>query len=406
MLDSLDGETDWHLLHHVVRENSPVAVVYGSAPGIGGLGHSVASALDGIRAIVPDVWACGPTRTGKWFAEGGKAGIVWRTAPDPPMTPIDRLWYRWQTGRYVHFRDAALAAWHAKEIEKVQPKLLYGFTQVSLDAMRWAKTAGIPTILENPNGHIRNFRRVYCEESEKLCHSPFRGHPCSQMVARVEAEYQLATYIRVYSHWAKQNMVDFGIPAGKLLVAPHGIDTDRFAPSEYELPERDGPLKLCFVGSVCLRKGVYYLLRAMRRFERDRLQLRIVGATGDRAFSKLFLRERRNLAVEAAPGDPLPAYRKAEIMVMPTLEDGFGFVVAEAMACGLPVIVTSACGASEWIKQGETGWIVPPGDEDALASAIADAYSRRSELKEMGELGRRHVLMQVEKLRPQSSCAR
>jgi glycosyltransferase involved in cell wall biosynthesis len=77
--------------------------------------------------------------------------------------------------------------------------------------------------------------------------------------------------------------------------------------------------------------------------------------------------------------------------VLPTLHDGFGFVVAEAMASGLPVITTDQCGAAEWIRPGETGWIVPAGHTDALASAIDAAAQTRARLRDTGMAARRDI---------------
>jgi glycosyltransferase involved in cell wall biosynthesis len=88
--------------------------------------------------------------------------------------------------------------------------------------------------------------------------------------------------------------------------------------------------------------------------------------------------------LEVAPGDPLPAYSWAEVFVLPSLEDGFGFVVAEAMACGLPVLVTDCCGAAGLVRHAESGWIIKAGSVDALRDALEQAARRRSELAAMG----------------------
>jgi len=140
-----------------------------------------------------------------------------------------------------------------------------------------------------------------------------------------------------------------------------------------------------------LRKGFVYLLRAIKLLGPRVVKLEIVGATGDRWCRKLFESERRGLDLECTPGDPLAAYHRAELLVLPSLEDGFGFVVAEAMACGLPVIVTDCCGASEWVRADETGWVIRAGQAEALASALDHAMRRRAELRSMGRFAREDV---------------
>ena len=74
---------------------------------------------------------------------------------------------------------------------------------------------------------------------------------------------------------------------------------------------------------------------------------------------------------------------------MPSLEDGFGFVAGEALACGMPVALTDQCGAAEWVEPGKTGWVIPAGDEKALAAVLQEAIDRRDELTQMGQAARR-----------------
>jgi glycosyltransferase involved in cell wall biosynthesis len=143
-----------------------------------------------------------------------------------------------------------------------------------------------------------------------------------------------------------------------------------------------------FVGSLSLGKGFQYLLRAMSRLGAHHFTLTMVGATGDPWSRRLLRRLSAGLDVVHAPGDPLAAYQTGELFVLPTLHDGFGLVVAEAMACGLPVITTEACGAADWIDEG-SGWVVPRGEDDAVTDALDRAASGRRSLREMGRRARR-----------------
>jgi glycosyltransferase involved in cell wall biosynthesis len=133
-----------------------------------------------------------------------------------------------------------------------------------------------------------------------------------------------------------------------------------------------------------LRKGFVYLLRAGRIAGPTKFRFEFVGATGDRGSKALLARERVGLDVIVKPGDPVMAYHRAELFVLPSLEDGFGFVVAEAMSCGVPVVVTDQCGAAEWVRPGESGWVIPAGDEEALAAVLGEALARRNRLVDMG----------------------
>jgi glycosyltransferase involved in cell wall biosynthesis len=183
-------------------------------------------------------------------------------------------------------------------------------------------------------------------------------------------------------------MVQGGVPAEKITVVDQPLDLARFSPAH--AASGAGVLRLCYAGSVDVRKGVFNLLRAMRAMHGE-TRLVIVGSTGARAVTRVLARERAGLDVTVAPGDPVPAYRASDLFVLPTLEDGFGFVVAEAMGCGLPVVVTDKSGAAEWVARAGAGWVVPAGDEGALARAIEEARARRGEFAAMGERARAYV---------------
>lgn len=365
-----------------------VALVYGTVAGAGGLGAQAASAIQSMAIEGVELHAFGPGRAERWPLPGTTPGILWHDSPRSisrlraRYTPL-----RWHQGRLVFENCRALGSWAAKQIADLKPDLCYLFTQVGLESLRWAERASIPTVLDNPNGHIRNFRRVYVEESARWCGARFLGHPNPAMVERVEDEYRLAGRIRVSSEWARRSMRSHGATGKEIAVFDQPIDLSRYTPNAFP-PPAEGMLRICYVGSLDLRKGFVYLLRAAKMLGRDHIELEIVGATGDRSSRKLFERESVGLSLRCAPGDPIPAYQRAELLVLPTLEDGFGFVVAEAMSCGLPVIVTDCCGAAEWVRPGETGWVVPAGDAKALASALEDAIRRRKDLRAMGQRAR------------------
>jgi glycosyltransferase involved in cell wall biosynthesis len=99
--------------------------------------------------------------------------------------------------------------------------------------------------------------------------------------------------------------------------------------------------------------------------------------------------------VECASGDPVPVLQASELFVMPTLEDGQPFAVAEAMACGLPVIVTTSCGAAGWVTPGRTGWLVAPRDIAGLSQVLQQALDCRSALPAMGRIGSLETLQRA-----------
>jgi glycosyltransferase involved in cell wall biosynthesis len=371
-----------------MQQFDKAALVYATTAGLGGLGHFAAAGITAVANGPARTFALGPGPALPWSLPGGTPPVDWVKAPEVIRPWMIRYsWLRWCTGQLTMLHDRSLGQWAAGQMAGLQPQFCYLFTQVALETLRWARREGVPTVLDNPNGHIRNYWQVCERESQRWFGKRFLGHPSSAMVDRVEEEYALADRIRVHSGWSKESMTQFGVPYDKIHVLRQTIDLERFRPPR-ERPAAEGPLRVCFVGSLDLRKGFVYLLRALRAIGAQHIQLRIVGATGDRGCARLFSQERSGLQIECAPGDPLPIYQQSEVFVLPTLEDGLGLVALEAQACSVPVIVTNQAGAKESVRQGQTGWIVPAGDVDALSAALEDALERRKELPDMGHQAR------------------
>ena len=370
-----------------------VGIVYNAPLGNGGLGYQAATVVQALQTENVRLSLWGPSG-GMGFESVGKGQIEQHEATLPLPAWLARYspwrWYQghWEWLRFSHWGQQA-----AQQLAHSEVDALYTFTEVGLEPLRWAAKHNFPACLDSPTGHVRNFRHILQQETRRWCNVPFLGHPTEAMCRRAEEEYRLAGLIRTSSAWAKQSLIAGGVAADKIVVVPMPINLHRFQPAVQRLPP-EGPLRICFVGSVDCRKGFVYLLRALQQFTPQQTTLRMVGGTVNRACRKLLQREAAGLNVVCEPGDPLPVYQQSELFVLPSLEDGFGLVVAEAMACGLPVIVTDQCGAAAWVTPGETGWVIPSANTPALAEALALALQMRQQLPLMGT----HARQQVEAL--------
>jgi glycosyltransferase involved in cell wall biosynthesis len=378
--------------HRALQPEGSAIVAFPARPdGGGGLGHFSAEALAAAAPAAARIFAFGPP------PGGPVPDCVTLEAPPFALARWRRqyTWRRYLHGRYQHETDTRFGTWLAARVSQLHVDRAYLFTQIARESLRALRDRGVPTILDNPNGHIAHYRTAVRREFERWVKWPYWGHPSAAMVARVETEYSLATVIRVASPWARQELVAMGVPADKVVVVPPVIDIDRYRPTP-AARALEGPLRLVFVGSVSLGKGFPYLLTAMRRLGASRIRLEVVGATGDPWSRRLFETLARGLQVDVAPGDPRPAYARAEALVLPTVHDGFGLVVGEAMACGLPVVTTEQCGASDWVEPGTTGAVVPAGDQDALTDTLAELLRRRRDLAEQGRAARVAVVRRVQ----------
>lgn len=369
-----------------------IACIFDSVPGLGGLGVQADNVLTSLAAVEGgEVWALGlaPAPSARCASA---QNIRWITPPSPWFRRAHFVpWLRQSTGALVYRTDVFLGRWAARELPAVRPDLCYAFTQVALESFEWCASSGVPTILESPNGHLSNFRRVYVQEHAAWCRGRYVGHPTEAMVARVVREYALATRIRASSKWTVESLVSGGVPRQSITPLEQPVDLARYQPVDHRADDSSGPLRVCFVGSLDLRKGFVYLLDAFADLEPGRFSLEIVGATGDRCCRRL-LDEKLPPGAACAPGDPRPAFARASIFALPTLEDGLPFAVAEAMASGLPVIVTNSCGAAEWVNP-QNGWVVAPQDAGAIRRALHEADNRRATLTQMG----RHARLEIER---------
>ncbi len=176
----------------------------------------------------------------------------------------------------------------------------------------------------------------------------------------------------------------YGVDRDRLVVIYNGVDTTAFHPGladAFRTATRavagippDAPL-LLFVGSGFARKGVPQLLHAAARMRRGDSHIAIVGADRELAAMRRLVARLGLGARVQFPGpikDVRPWYGAADGFVLPTLYDPCPNAALEAFACGLPVLTTTGCGAQEWVRSGENGWVVDALDVGALAGRLDD----------------------------------
>ncbi len=357
-------------------------------PGAGGSGILARHVLDDLARLESRVHALGPPARDRSL---GPQPVVWYDPPEPvAVWRHHYTWLRWYTGRLEVQRSRGHGQWAAHRMRAIKPAFCYAFAEVGLESLQWAARNGVTTILDSPSGNIRHFHGVVTREYRRWCGVRARVHPTSAMVDRVEEEYRSADRIRAASTFTRRSMIMHGVPAEKISIVPYPLDLARFTPRSGSRGEPSGPLRVCYVGMLAMHKGWVYLLRAARLLGRGAVSLRLIGGTFDRHTSRLLREQREGITVVDGPADDVATeLHQAEVLVLPSLHDGFGFVVVEAMAAGLPVVVTDQTGAADWVVQGQNGWVVRSGDEEALAAALQTAIDQRPYLRDMGRAAQR-----------------
>ncbi|WP_434632667.1 glycosyltransferase family 4 protein [Chromobacterium sp. CV08] len=311
-------------------------------------------ALDGVEAVSVKPFYLGSVWRDWGFA--GAARRAWRSLGADLVQSHERI-----PGSHVYRADDGVhAAWLAARVRQ----------------KGWRARL---SICFNPYHHymLRAERRMYR-------HPDFRAVICiSEMV--------------------KQDVIRHaGIPAERCEVIHNGVDSEHFCPDAAragrdELRGRlgipaDAPV-LVYVGSGFARKGAAQAIRAIVPHREARLVL--VGS--DKQLER-YRRQAQSLGVaervyfQGAQRDVRAYYGIADGFILPSVYEPFGLVVAEAMACGLPVLTSTRCGAGELVDEDETGWLAAPDDDAAWQRNVGRWLAARDRWPRMGERARQRVL--------------
>ena len=193
-------------------------------------------------------------------------------------------------------------------------------------------------------------------------------------------EPHLADLCIVASKYTRETLVENGVSAERISVIPYGVDLEFFCPADTQA----GKFSVLFVGQLCRQKGLHYLLEVWRRLKLTCAELRIVGNFPSNRNAISRYESEANFLGPLQWNELREEYRRTDLLCLPSLSDGFGQVILEAMACGTPVLTTTSCGASDLIRHGENGLVIPPADLDSLMSSLEWGSKNRDKLREMG----------------------
>ena len=253
-----------------------------------------------------------------------------------------------------------------------------------------------PNVLFQLHPHPASVRRILSEEL--AAHPECRASLSKEWelslppedFGRLVAETGMASHWLAASSFTRSTLVENGIPHESIDVIPYGVDTTRFCPKTEPARRLSGqPLKLLFVGSINQRKGIKYLLDAMRLLGGSNVELTVCGRVVDGL--ELFSSTGSRVHVRPSVTFPelLEAYRTADLFVLPSVVEGFAQVLLEALACGLPILSTTHTAAPDLITSGVEGWVVEPRRPDLLAERIESAIRNRGMLGDMRQAARK-----------------
>ena len=245
---------------------------------------------------------------------------------------------------------------------------IYAYEDGALQSFRAAGDIGLKRIYDLPIGYWRVGQRIFAEEKEREPEwaSTLTGTlDSAEKLGRKDDELRLATRVIVASTFTKQTLGD-GPSTAKIDIVAYGAPS----PISDEIRRSAGRLKVLFAGSLGQRKGLSYLLKAIQMLKHS-VELTLLGRKAASGCAPLesAVRKHRWLPTLSHAG-VLREMRNHDVLVLPSLFEGFGLVILEAMAQGTPVITTDHTAGPDVIENGTDGFIVPIRSAEAIAERL------------------------------------
>jgi starch synthase len=265
---------------------------------------------------------------------------------------------------------------------------VYAYEDAALETFRKAREYGLKCIYDLPIGYWRAGQEIYKEEAglQPEWAATLQGNADSKdKLARKDAELTLANTIIVPSNFVKETLRRAPELSASITVVPFG------APPVTSAPERRASrqkLRVLYVGSLTQRKGLSYLLKAIAGL-RGSVEFTIIGNKMPFECRPLDVALSTYRWIPSLPHDKiLTEMRSHDILVLPTLFEGFALVILEAMSQGLPVITTPNSGGTEIITDGKNGFIIPIRSAESISEKIRLVDQDRDLLTHMGQEAR------------------
>lgn len=236
----------------------------------------------------------------------------------------------------------------------------------------------IPLVLTFHNLVLDNFMQRYSSAAQKIHYQTSQRYFTKKSLAHASA----ITTVSFFTAEAIRQELNF---PGEIRVIYNGIDTEMFSPAPQS--HRD-TIKVLFSGNLSLRKGAQWLPLIAEKLNKGITILFTSGLrTKDRIPARINL-----LNIGQIPYSRMPdIYRNADILLFPTVREGFGLAAAEAMACGLPVVATNCSSLPEIVVDGKSGYLCEVGNVDEFAQRINELADSQPLRMEMGGFNRARI---------------
>jgi glycosyltransferase involved in cell wall biosynthesis len=288
-------------------------------------------------------------------------------------------------GKYRAFRlhDRIVAKRLAKLAQEID--LVHVWPSAALETIMAAKKLGIPTVLERPNAHTRYAYDVVKAECGRIGvqlppEDDYTYRP--DVLAREEEEFRESDFLLCASDFSAKTFRSEGFSAEKIIRHTYGYDESRFRPATRTDRSR---FTAIFVGVAAVRKGLHLALEAWTKSSAAQQGIFLIAgeiAPDYRKYLETYF-DNRNVIALGHRRDIPELMRQADVLILPTLEEGFALVCAEAIGCGCVPLVSKAC--TEICQHMHNALVHPIGDTETLATHISMVYEDRDLLNRLRE---------------------
>ena len=319
--------------------------------------------------LLPKQWQVKLKARDITFLDSKRVHIIWLAEILQRGLPVLRLLSPDRGNWINNYLYDFLASWNVEACD-----IFHFVNGIGLYSARKAKAKGSITVCDIRTEYPDYQFQILADEYAELG-IPYNP-PGLSYDAKIKAEYMVSDYLIVPSRYAKRTFVEKGFDPRKIFVVPYGVDLEHFSrAADHDLvAQQDGKFRILYVGQIIPRKGVHYLIQAFNQLDIGNAELLLVGSLDDtmRSFMEVALKENPRIKhFHHLPKLELSQlYNSGSVFVLPSLADSWGLVVLEAMACGLPVIVTENVGSGEAVEEGINGYIIPIRNVEALKEKL------------------------------------
>ncbi len=271
---------------------------------------------------------------------------------------------------------------------------VYSYEDGALESLTAARELGLSGFYDLPIGYWRTARKLLEGEFARMPEwtatlTGFKDSP--EKLARKDAELAAAEKIIVASSFTANTLKDYSGNLPSPVVVPYGFPA---VSAESERPARgpvakENPLRLLFVGGLSQRKGIADLFAAVNRLGAS-VSLTVIGGKVAADCPALDKELAKHRWIPSLPHEKvLEEMRAHDVLVFPSLFEGFGLVITEAMSQGTPVITTERTAGPDMIKHGENGWLIKAGSTEALVRQLEELVRNPELMRDAGVRARR-----------------